>query len=481
MNVCNNPVVTVNLGQTLDFIIDAPGKPFWIKRKLATGVGEESPIWANVMENNGTESGRLRVRFNQPGTYYYVSEYDTRLSGEIVVLTEALRWPLEPDLTYTVDVDYLMAQPSDAMVLIPGDNGMTDIAGGTNWIFNRPNDYAGFEDIFPVLGEQQNTVKRVGTGSLHFDTPGHPDQWVNNDWYGRDFETIPDMPPNRYWDVGVLRAWGGVNSNNSNHTDQLFPFDDSWTIEFWINFKTFNEDDPTFNADHPANSRVSDQGQPISSYYRRQPYVRLVEAEEDFFVETKDTAIDANGDPYEYVIGLHYPTNLQIEFHPNMAPNTALAYFNVKIWTDDRRRNTEPQYEQKFELPRIVDNGTGERIETIERNQWHHLAFTKDMERECFTVYVDGDRVAESFDSSLGQPMDALGDDYVVGLGGWVRANPELFEFEGNQAVILEPSPEQQEHHASLNGYMDEIRISRGIQYRGPTFSVPTTPHPLTP
>lgn len=480
--ICKNPVLTVSLGETIDFIVDAPGKPFWIKQKPVPGVGEESPIWANVMENNGTEGGRLRVRFNQPGTYYYVSEVDARLSGEIVVLTEAKRWPLAPGQTYTVDVDFLIAKASDAMVLIPGDNGLTDIAGGTNWIFNRPNDTPGFEDIYPLLGYAQQDVKKTGSGSLHFDTPGHPDSWVRNDWYGRDTDNIPDQPPNRYWDMGVLRAWGGANSNNSNATAELFPFDDSWTVEFWINFKTFNEDDPTFNPDHPANSRVNDLGGTISSYYRRQPYVRLVETEEDYFVPTTEERLDINGDPYTVTLGNHYPTNLQIEFHPNLEPNTALAYFNVKIWTNDRIINTEPQFEQKFELPRVVDNNTGERVEeTIYRNQWHHLAFTKDMERQAFTLYVDGQRIGESFDSSLGLPMDSLGDDYLVALGGWVRSNAVLFEFDNDQTIILTPNPDQQEHHASLNGYMDDIRITRGISYRGSSFALPVTPHPLTP
>jgi hypothetical protein len=470
---CKNPALTVNLGQTLDFIVQSPGKPFWIKRKPETGVGEESPIWANVMENNGTEGGRLRVRFNQSGTYYYISETDARLSGEIVVLTEAKRWPLAPDQVYTVDVEFLIAKASDAVVLIPGDTSVADIASGTNWIFNYPNSTPGYEDIFPPLGYAQQGVKRTGSGALHFDTPGSPDPFTRNGWYGIDAE-IPTLPSIVYYDVGVLRAWGGANSEKAPGVE-VFPFDDSWTLEFWINFKTFNEDDLVFNRDHPLHDGEWNRGD-----YAREAYVRLVETEEDYFVQNpRLPCVDCfPGDgitPY----GDHYPTNLKIDYHPNLAPyNTDLAYFDVKIWSDNRHMDVPPQFEQKFELPRVVDPQSGERIEeTIERNQWHHLAFTKDMERQAFTIYVDGVRQGEAFDPSLGLPMDSLRDDYLVALGGWSRATPEKF----GHSIILTPNPVEKEHHASLNGYMDDIRITRGITYRGPSFTLPVTPHLLTP
>ena len=80
-----NPTIQTGVGQTIDFSIDTPGQPLWIKQKRTIGTGELAPIWANVMTGNGTAEGRLRVRFNQPGTYYYISQFDPRLSGEIVV------------------------------------------------------------------------------------------------------------------------------------------------------------------------------------------------------------------------------------------------------------------------------------------------------------------------------------------------------------------------------------------------------------
>ncbi len=474
-----NPDIEVYLNETIDFFVDTPNQPFWIKQKNELGPGEVSPIWANRMDNNGTTAGRLRVRFNQPGTYYYVSQADERLRGRLIVLPISKRLPDPPNQIFIVKTGLPIAKASDAVVLIPGDTSNLDIKGGTTWTFSAPNNMQpGFEDVLPPLGYSQQDVKKMGSGSLHFDTPGHPDPFVRNDWYGRDTNTIPDLPTALYWDIGVLRAWGGVNSNHSNATAELFPFDDSWTLEFWINFKTFNEDDPTFDPDHPANSRVTDLGAPIPSYYRRPPYVRLVETEEDFYVGTyTDVCCDENGDTYPGLTGLHYATNLQIDFIPNLEPQTDLAYFRVKIWNDDREKDTPPQFEHEFELPRVVNSQTGERVqETINRNQWHHIAFTKDSEREAFTLYIDGVRRGQAFDSSLAQPMDALGDDYFVALGGWARADKTNFEFDGNQIQVLDEGPLDEEEHASLNGYMDDIRITRGIVYRGPNYVVPTKP-----
>lgn len=469
-----NLQITAYLSETLDFYIDAPNQPFWIKQKPETGVGEADPIWANVMENNGAEAGRLRVRFNQPGDYYYVSEVDPRLSGKIVILPSARRFADTPNQTFVVKTGLPIAKASDAMVLIPGDNGLTDIAGGTNWIFNRPNDTPGYEDIFPLLGYAQQVDKKMGAGSLFFDTPGHPDVFVRNDWYGRDTEIIPDLPSSIRDDIGVLRAWGGAGSTNSTATAELFPFSDSWTLEFWIKFKTFNEDDPTFNADHPANSRVTDLGAPISSYYRRPPFIRLVETQEDYYVDTFEEG--EYGPVYK---GSHYPTNLQINFHPNPEPETDLAYFDVQIWTNDRARNTPPQFQYDFELPRITLGN--DRTDIITKDVWSHVAFTKDVERGAFSVYVDGSRYGQVFDSVLSQPMDALGDDYLVALGGWARASATQFEFDDDQVSVLAQGPVGEEDHASLNGYMDDIRITRGISYRESSYDVPAAPHPLTP
>ena len=83
-----NPNIPAKLNQTIDFVIDAANHPFWIKQKPETGSGELEPIWANVLDGQGSTEGRLRVRFNQPGTYYYVSQFDPRLSGTITVAPE---------------------------------------------------------------------------------------------------------------------------------------------------------------------------------------------------------------------------------------------------------------------------------------------------------------------------------------------------------------------------------------------------------
>ena len=201
----DNPEITVYLNETVDFFINTPGQPFWIKQKMQLGPGETDPIWANRMDNNGATSGRLRVRFNQPGTYFYVSEVDDRLRGRLIVLPIAKRLPDSPNQIYIVETGLPIAKPSDALILIPGDSSLNDIASGQ--VFTARNDDDFDDGIF-----QTSAYSKFGAGSIAFSTPG--------DSSGQALDNRTGSP-----------------------TNVLLPFDDSFTLESWVSFSTFNDDD----------------------------------------------------------------------------------------------------------------------------------------------------------------------------------------------------------------------------------------------
>ena len=77
----NNPTITCNAGDTLNFVVDATGHPFWIKTVAGTGTGDQ----ATGVTNGGTVSGTVTWTPSSAGTYYYQCEYHGPMVGQIDV------------------------------------------------------------------------------------------------------------------------------------------------------------------------------------------------------------------------------------------------------------------------------------------------------------------------------------------------------------------------------------------------------------
>lgn len=83
----DNPSLTATVGQLMTFNVNAYSHPFWICSTGTTGGCASStlPTWAMQLDNNGTQSGQVKVRFSQAGTYYYNCEYHSSMRGSITV------------------------------------------------------------------------------------------------------------------------------------------------------------------------------------------------------------------------------------------------------------------------------------------------------------------------------------------------------------------------------------------------------------
>lgn len=409
-----NPTITAYLGETIDFYVDAQNQPFWIKQKQVMGQGEVDPIWANVMENNGTDNGRLRVRFNQPGDYYYISEVDKRLSGKIVVLPIAKRQPDTPNQIYIVTTGLPIARASDATLLVPADSDLTDIAGGHSVISTAP-----------ALVYQTTDAFKYGAGCVKFDTPGLESNCA-------------------------LTVTG-------NHTDSVIvPFDDSFTFEAWISFSTFNEDDPNWDPNS-------------EDYIGQEPYVRILEIQGTQF----RVAANCPGPDPCY----HLPSVLTIDYYSDIlggVESTALPRFLVKYWTNAafQEEVSPPAVEYEFQLPRF--DVAGELEDVIQPGLFNHFAFTRDAGEQALSIYVNGQRYGQFFDSSIAESMDLLDGSYRIGFGG--NASAGSGEQDSTGLTFADRIGDN-----TLNGFMDDIRILRGVRYRGANYDVPTEAHPLTP
>jgi plastocyanin len=77
----NDPSISAEVGQTLNFNVQSPGHPFCIKTSQTTGSGNAIP----GLLNNGTSNGLISWTPSSPGTYYYICEFHSMMVGTITI------------------------------------------------------------------------------------------------------------------------------------------------------------------------------------------------------------------------------------------------------------------------------------------------------------------------------------------------------------------------------------------------------------
>ena len=79
----NNATVTVSIGDTLNFVVNASGHPFYIKTAATTGTGNQ--VSTPAATNQGTQSGTVSWTPDTAGTYYYQCGSHSGMIGTINV------------------------------------------------------------------------------------------------------------------------------------------------------------------------------------------------------------------------------------------------------------------------------------------------------------------------------------------------------------------------------------------------------------
>ncbi len=75
--------VNLNVNDTVNFVVNANGHPFWIKTTQSTGTG--NAVNNPVALNNGLENGTVSWKPNVNGTYYYICQHHESMVGTIIV------------------------------------------------------------------------------------------------------------------------------------------------------------------------------------------------------------------------------------------------------------------------------------------------------------------------------------------------------------------------------------------------------------
>ena len=77
----NDPTVTIKVGDTVNFAVNAPGHPFYLKTVQGTGTANT----ISGVTNNGTTNGTVSWIPTQTGTYYYICSLHGGMIGTISV------------------------------------------------------------------------------------------------------------------------------------------------------------------------------------------------------------------------------------------------------------------------------------------------------------------------------------------------------------------------------------------------------------
>ena len=77
----SNQPVNLNTFDTVNFIVNASGHPFYIKTAQQTGIGN----LASGVTNNGATNGTVSWTPVNAGTYYYICRYHGGMTGVITV------------------------------------------------------------------------------------------------------------------------------------------------------------------------------------------------------------------------------------------------------------------------------------------------------------------------------------------------------------------------------------------------------------
>ncbi len=77
----NDPSVTIKVGDTVNFAVNAPGHPFYLKTVQGTGTANT----ISGVTNNGTTNGTVSWTPTQAGTYYYICSLHAGMVGTITV------------------------------------------------------------------------------------------------------------------------------------------------------------------------------------------------------------------------------------------------------------------------------------------------------------------------------------------------------------------------------------------------------------
>ena len=85
----NNQIITVNVGDTINLVVNASGHPLYIKTAAGTGTGNQ--VTTPAASNQGAQVGTVTWIPNTAGTYYYQCANHSAMVGSLIVRSQGTK------------------------------------------------------------------------------------------------------------------------------------------------------------------------------------------------------------------------------------------------------------------------------------------------------------------------------------------------------------------------------------------------------
>lgn len=159
-----NPTLSFYVNDIVDFVINSPGHPFFLKTVANTGVGNTITIDGSEIANNGTSNGTIRWTVHAADTFYYICQFHGAMSNSITTTTVVggILYDIPGTYTWTAPVGVTSVS---AVVVGGGGTGDWGRYGGEGGALAWKNG-------IPVIPGEDYTI-RVGNGAV-MNSAGEP-------------------------------------------------------------------------------------------------------------------------------------------------------------------------------------------------------------------------------------------------------------------------------------------------------------------
>lgn len=151
-----NPTLEFYVNDVVDFIVNSPGHPFFLKTVASTGTSNKITIDGDEIPNNGTSNGTIRWTVHTADTFYYICQFHGAMSNSITTTSPVggILYDTPGMYTWTAPVGVT----SVSAVVIGG--------GGTaDWgLYGGEGGALAYKNSIPVIPGEDYTVF-VGAGA----------------------------------------------------------------------------------------------------------------------------------------------------------------------------------------------------------------------------------------------------------------------------------------------------------------------------
>lgn len=187
-----NPTLAVEVGQMLEFGMNAAGHPIYVSQTNSTGSKSSLQPFFHDILGQGASVGVLRVIFSQPGTYFYNCGFHGSMNGQISVtgtgMTQKLYAIAQGADKYTVSGEGLLNEGNADLTVALGETLYLSVTAPTQPVY----------------------IKRVAGVGTEVQSPDYMELLVNQGTTSELMKMRFLLPGTYYYASSVDQKYGGT-------------------------------------------------------------------------------------------------------------------------------------------------------------------------------------------------------------------------------------------------------------------------------